>query len=97
MSGLKKKIVWNQATLFVYVVLILGLPYLWLSVDLADGQARPFLAIYTMEAVFALGVIVAGKLWLRYAFRQVEKNASETQEPEVSAGENYSARRPDEG
>ena len=52
---------------------------------------------YTMEAVFALGVIVAGKLWLRYAFRQVEQDAPDTQELEASSGENYSARRPDEG
>ena len=52
---------------------------------------------YTMEVVFALGVIVAVKLWLRYAFRRVEENPPETQELEASAGENYSARRPDEG
>ena len=50
MSGLKKRIVWNQAMLFVYVVLILGLPYLWLSVDLADGQVLPFLVIYALAA-----------------------------------------------
>jgi methyl-accepting chemotaxis protein len=58
MSGLKKKIVWNQAMLFVYVVLILGLPYLWLSVDLAGGQVRPFLAIYAVEAVLLLGLFM---------------------------------------
>jgi len=58
MSGLKKKIVWNQAMLFVYVVLILGLPYLWLSVDLADSQVRPFLAIYTVEAVLLLSLFM---------------------------------------
>ena len=58
MSGLKKKIVWNQAMLFLYVVLILGLPYLWLSVDLADSQVRPFLAIYTIEAVLLLGLFM---------------------------------------
>jgi HAMP domain-containing protein len=58
MSGLKKKIVWNQALLFVYVVLIFGLPYLWLSVDLADSQIRPFLAIYIVEAVLLLGLFM---------------------------------------
>ncbi len=58
MSGLKKRIVWNQAMLFVYVVLILGLPYLWLSVDLADGQVLPFLVIYTLEAFLLLGLFV---------------------------------------
>ena len=58
MSGLKKKIVWNQAMLFVYVVLILALPYLWLSVDLAGGQVRPFLAIYAVEAVLLLGLFM---------------------------------------
>ena len=58
MSGLKRKIVWNQAMLFVYVVLILGLPYLWLSVDLADSQVRPFLAIYTVEAILLLGLFM---------------------------------------
>ena len=58
MSGLKKKIVWNQAMLFFYVVLILGLPYLWLSVDLADGQIRPFMAIYTIEAFLLLGLFM---------------------------------------
>jgi len=58
MSGLKKKIVWNQAMLFVYVVLILGLPYLWLSVDLAGGQVRSFLAIYFVEAVLLLGLFM---------------------------------------
>jgi methyl-accepting chemotaxis protein len=58
MSGLKKKIVWNQAMLFLYVVLILGLPYLWLSVDLADSQVRPFLAIYAVEAVLLFGLFM---------------------------------------
>ncbi len=50
---------------------------------------------YAMEAVFALGVIVAGKLWLRFVFRKVEDKG--TQETEASPGENISARRPDEG
>jgi YjbE family integral membrane protein len=51
---------------------------------------------YTMEALFALGVIVVGKLWLRHAFRRGENKAQETQAG-ASSGENYSARRPDEG
>jgi methyl-accepting chemotaxis protein len=58
MSGLKKRIVWNQAMLFVYVVLILGLPYLWLSVDLADGQVLPFLLIYALASFLLLGLFV---------------------------------------
>ncbi|MGD9207215.1 MAG: hypothetical protein PVH39_01955, partial [Syntrophobacterales bacterium] len=58
MSGLKKRIVWNQAMLFVYVVLILGLPYLWLSVDLAEGQVLPFLLIYALAAFLLLGLFV---------------------------------------
>jgi hypothetical protein len=39
---------------------------------------------YTMEAVFAVGVIVVGKLWLRLAFRRAEKlaAASEMQPPD---------------
>jgi YjbE family integral membrane protein len=31
---------------------------------------------YTMEAVFAVGVIVVGKLWIRFVFRRDEKSAS---------------------
>ena len=58
MSGLKRKMVWNQAMLFVYVVLILGLPYLWLSVDLADGQVLAFLLIYVLVAFLLLGLFV---------------------------------------
>ncbi len=58
MTGLKKKIIWNQAMLFVYVVVVLGLPYLWLSVDLAAGQIRPFLVIYALEALLLLGFFV---------------------------------------
>jgi len=49
---------------------------------------------YTMEAVFALGVIVAGKLWLRYVFRGAEGKG--TPELEAPPGENLSTRRPDE-
>jgi predicted tellurium resistance membrane protein TerC len=29
---------------------------------------------YTMEAVFAVGVIVVGKLWIRFVFRKAEKS-----------------------
>jgi len=58
MSGLMKRIVWNQAMLFVYVVLILGLPYLWISVDLADEQTSAFLVIYAIEACLLLGLLV---------------------------------------
>jgi YjbE family integral membrane protein len=50
---------------------------------------------YTMEAVFALGVIVVGKLWLKFVFRKVENK--ETPEPETTRDENLSARWPDEG
>ena len=53
----------------------------------------PIWFCYTMEAVFALGVIVAGKLWLRYAFRRAEKNAPESYKLEASAEGNNSARR----
>ena len=58
MSGLMKRIVWNQAMLFVYVVIILGLPYLWISVDLADEQISAFLVIYAIEAFLLLGLLV---------------------------------------
>jgi len=37
---------------------------------------------YVMEAVFAVGVIVVGKLWLRFAFRKV-KNQEQRQELET--------------
>jgi len=50
---------------------------------------------YAMEAVFALGVIVAGKLWLRFVFRKVK--TQETLDSQTSSEENLSARRPDEG
>jgi methyl-accepting chemotaxis protein len=66
MNTLKRKIIWNQALLFIYVVVILGLPYLWLSVDLTKSQMRPFLAIYFLQAVFLLGVFLALPLqWAR--------------------------------
>ncbi len=33
---------------------------------------------YVMEAVFAVGVIVVGKLWIRFVFRKAEAEESET-------------------
>jgi YjbE family integral membrane protein len=51
---------------------------------------------YTMEAVFALGVIVVGKLWLRFAFRKAEKLES-AQEVGTSPGESIPSPRSDEG
>ena len=66
MNTLKRKIIWNQALLFIYVVVILGLPYLWLSADLSKSQVRPFLIIYFLQAVFLLGVFLALPLqWAR--------------------------------
>jgi YjbE family integral membrane protein len=38
---------------------------------------------YTMEALFAVGVIVVGKLWLRFAFRKAE-NQEQVREQENS-------------
>jgi YjbE family integral membrane protein len=40
---------------------------------------------YAMEAVFAVGVIVVGKLWLRFAFRKAKKTGAgaETGDPTV--------------
>lgn len=52
---------------------------------------------YSMEAVFALGVIVVGKLWLRFAFRKTENNSKEIQKLDIASGENFTARQPDEG
>ncbi|MFP3870979.1 MAG: methyl-accepting chemotaxis protein [Syntrophobacteria bacterium] len=66
MNSLKKKIIWNQSLLFVYVVVILGLPYLWLSVDLARSQIRPFLIVYVLVALLLLGVLLVIPLqWMR--------------------------------
>ena len=58
MNTLKKKIIWNQTLMFVYIVMILGLPYLWLSVDLSKSQIRPFLIIYVVEASLLLGLLL---------------------------------------
>ncbi len=41
---------------------------------------------YAMEALFAVGVIVAGKLWLSFAFRQAEDREA-SPEPENPPGE----------
>lgn len=51
---------------------------------------------YAMEALFAVGVIVAGKLWLKLAFRKAPalEPASELTSP---PGENLPGQRPDEG
>jgi methyl-accepting chemotaxis protein len=66
MSTLKRRIVWNQATLFVYFVVILGLPYLWLSVDLAESQVLPFLVVYVIVAALLVGLFVLlSLLWVR--------------------------------
>jgi hypothetical protein len=51
---------------------------------------------YTMEALLAVGVIVVGKLWIRFMFR---KSADGEPAParEGSSEESLPARRPDEG
>src|SRR5512139_2458913 len=58
MTSLQKKIIWNQSILFLYVAVIFGLPYLWLTVDLADSQVRPFLVINIIRALVLLGIWV---------------------------------------
>ena len=83
MSGLKKRIVWNQAMLFVYVVLILGLPYLWLSVDLADGQVLPFLVIYALAAFLLLGLFVLLPLQYGRPLLSLERTISAGDELDV--------------
>ena len=50
---------------------------------------------YTMEAVFALGVIVVGKLWLRFAFRKAEKLES-VQEAGSNPGDGLPSSRSEE-
>jgi methyl-accepting chemotaxis protein len=97
MSGLKKKIVWNQATLFVYVVLIFGLPYLWLSVDLADSQVLAFLAIYTVEAVLLLGLFILLPLHYGRQLLSLERaitTGGELDFPEAAATLQLGARLP---
>jgi methyl-accepting chemotaxis protein len=52
--------------LFVYIVVILGLPYLWLGVDLAEGQVGPFLVVYVLQGFLLLGFFVLLPLqWAR--------------------------------
>ena len=46
---------------------------------------------YVMEAVFAVGVIVVGKMWLRLAFRRAE-NLEAARELETSPGDSLSSR-----
>ncbi|MGD8370060.1 MAG: methyl-accepting chemotaxis protein [Syntrophobacterales bacterium] len=58
MNTLKKKIIWNQVLLFICFIIILGLPYLWLSSDLAASQVRPFLIIYVLKTFLLLGLFV---------------------------------------
>ncbi|UCG13608.1 MAG: HAMP domain-containing protein [Deltaproteobacteria bacterium] len=59
MNTLKRRIILNQATWCVLSVMILGLPCLWLSVDLTESQVGPFLIIYALDAVFLLGFTLA--------------------------------------
>ena len=58
MSNLKRRMVWNQAALFIYFVVIFGLPYLWISVDLAESQVISFLIVYVIEASILVGLFV---------------------------------------
>jgi len=52
--------------------------------------APPTWFCYTMEALLAVGVIVVGKLWLRFAFRKAEAEAEASGKPQA-------AREADEG
>jgi methyl-accepting chemotaxis protein len=66
MDTLQKKIVWNQTLLFLYVAIILGLPYLWLTLDLSGNQFRPFLVIYAVRSLVLLGIwLVLPLQWAR--------------------------------
>ena len=66
MNTLEKKIVWNQSLLFLYVAVILGLPYLWLTLDLSGNQFQPFLVIYAIRSILLLGIWVVLPLqWAR--------------------------------
>ncbi len=51
---------------------------------------------YTMEVLFAVGVIVVGKLWLGFAFRKAE-TLEQAQELETPPGESLPTRRSGEG
>jgi len=58
--------------------------------------APPTWFCYTMEAVFAGGVIVVGKLWLRFVFKKAEaEEPSPNLEP--ASGDSAQAQRSDEG
>ena len=66
MGTIERKIVRNQAMLFVYFVVIFGLPYLWLSVDPAKSQAIPLFMIYVVIATLLLGLFVLlPRMWVR--------------------------------
>jgi methyl-accepting chemotaxis protein len=58
MTSRQKKIIWNQSILFFYVVVIFGLPYLWLTVDPATSQIRPFIVINILQDLLLLGIWV---------------------------------------
>uniref|UniRef100_A0A7V4G792 TerC family protein n=1 Tax=Desulfobacca acetoxidans TaxID=60893 RepID=A0A7V4G792_9BACT len=50
---------------------------------------------YTMEAVFAVGVILVGKLWLRYVFKNAAPEAP-PEAPQVTAPPHSPQRQPEE-
>jgi methyl-accepting chemotaxis protein len=58
MTSLQKKIIWNQSILFLYVAVIFGLSYFWLTVDLARSQTWPFVVINVIRTLLLLGVWV---------------------------------------
>ena len=69
MGTLKKRIIFNQAVLFFYVVVILGFPYLWLSVDLAKSQVLPFLIVCVIDAFLLMALFLSlPRLWSRPLF-----------------------------
>jgi len=69
MGTLERRIVWNQATLFVFFVVILGLPYLWLSVEPAKSQVLSFLIIYGIDAALLMGLfLLLPRVWVRPLF-----------------------------
>ncbi len=58
--------------------------------------APPAWFSYAMEALLAVGVIVVGKLWIKFMFRK-SKAGQPAPAREASSEESLSARRPDEG
>jgi methyl-accepting chemotaxis protein len=58
MTSRQKRIIWNQSILFLYVVVIFGLPYLWLTADPATSQVRPFIVINILRDLLLLGIWV---------------------------------------